>query len=145
MMHFARESYILFRLRLTLCYTCEHYSCPYETIRNIARAFEENGQLLPKHIGGVCYQVLQHEHIQWLVKRLDANKDVIIETDPSSAKWFFNSHAMYLSFVCSKAIQSQVGLTLKLMHYQVDDNNNDKHLREHIEWCPKEKKIRAQW
>ena len=43
--------------------TSERYGYPYETIKSIAKAFEENGQLVPKHKGGVRYPILQDEHI----------------------------------------------------------------------------------
>jgi hypothetical protein len=32
-----------------------------------AIVFEEKGQIVPKHRGGLCYPNLQDEHIQWLV------------------------------------------------------------------------------
>ena len=35
------------------------YNHPYKFIRSLAKAFEENGQLMPNHKGGVCYPVLQ--------------------------------------------------------------------------------------
>ena len=65
-------------------------------------AFEENGQLVPKHKDDVCYTYSKDEHIQWLVERLDVDLDIIVES-PSSTKWFFfDSHAMYLSFLFQK-------------------------------------------
>ena len=57
---------------------------PYETIKIIARSFwkekKSKGQLMPKHRGGVCYPILQDDHIQWLVKRLDANPNITVES-----------------------------------------------------------------
>ena len=35
---------------------------------------------MPKHRGGVCYPILQDDHIQWLVKRLDANPNITVES-----------------------------------------------------------------
>ena len=60
--------------------TSERYGYPYETIRSIAKAFEENDQLVPKHRGGVCYPILQDEHIQWSVERLHADPNITIES-----------------------------------------------------------------
>ena len=31
-------------------------------VMSIAKGFEENGHLVPKHIGGVCCTILQDEH-----------------------------------------------------------------------------------
>ena len=50
-----------------------------QKLYDIARAFEENGQLVPKHRCGVHYPILQYEHIQWLVERLSANIDITVE------------------------------------------------------------------
>jgi len=36
----------------------EHCGYPYETVITIAKAFEENGQLMPKQCGGVHYLAL---------------------------------------------------------------------------------------
>ena len=58
------------------------YVIAYETIKSIAnRAFEESGQtLVPKSKGGICYPVLQDEHIQWLLEKLDGNPDITLES-----------------------------------------------------------------
>ena len=45
----------IFNEGLSYVDTSEHYGYPYKTIKNIAKAFEENGQLVPKHRGGFCY------------------------------------------------------------------------------------------
>ena len=60
--------------------TSGHYGYLYETIMSIARAFEENSQVVPKHEGGVRYPILRDEHIQWLIKRLHVNLDITIES-----------------------------------------------------------------
>ena len=64
MMHFAHESYILI-LNEGLSYIdiSECYCYPYKTIKSIARAFEGDDQLMPKHRGSVRYPILQDEHI----------------------------------------------------------------------------------
>ena len=41
----------------------KRYGYPYEAIMSIARAFEENGQWVPKPKGGVHYPILQDVHI----------------------------------------------------------------------------------
>ena len=51
----------------------KRYGYPYKIIRSIARAFEELGQLVSKHGGVVHCPILQDEHIQWLVERLDVD------------------------------------------------------------------------
>jgi hypothetical protein len=45
----------------------------------LAITFEENGQLMPKHMGNVRHPSSQMGHIRWLVERLDANPNVIVE------------------------------------------------------------------
>ena len=49
-------------------------------IKSIAKAFEENGQLVSKHRGSVRYPTLQDEYIQWLVERLDADLNIARES-----------------------------------------------------------------
>ena len=44
--------------------TSKCYGYPYETIKSIAKAFEGNGQLVPKHRGNVHYPILQDEHFK---------------------------------------------------------------------------------
>jgi hypothetical protein len=41
----------------------EHRGYPYETVITIAKAFEENGQLMLKQCSGVHYLALHDEHI----------------------------------------------------------------------------------
>ena len=43
--------------------TSDHYGYPYKIVITIAKAFEENGQLIPKQSGGVHYLAFQDEHI----------------------------------------------------------------------------------
>ena len=75
-----RSIHFIFNDGLSYVDTSKHYSYPYETIRSIARAFEDNGQLVSKHRGGVRYPILQVEHIQGLVERLEANTNMTIES-----------------------------------------------------------------
>ena len=49
-------------------------------MRNITNTFEENSQLVPKHIGGVHYPILQDECIQLLVDRLHVDPDMTVES-----------------------------------------------------------------
>ena len=60
--------------------TCEHYNSPYNTLISITKLFEENGQMGPKHIGNVCYPILQDEHIQWLLERFYVDPNITIES-----------------------------------------------------------------
>jgi hypothetical protein len=60
--------------------TSECYGHPCLAIQNIASAFEENGQSIPKHRGNVCCPILQDERTQWLAKRLHANPNITIES-----------------------------------------------------------------
>ena len=53
--------------------------CLYETIKSIAIYLEENSQLMPNREGNVPYPSSQDEHIQWLVERLDANPNIVVE------------------------------------------------------------------
>jgi len=41
---------------------------------------EDNGQMVSKRRGGIRYPILQDEHIQWLVQRLDADPDITVES-----------------------------------------------------------------
>jgi hypothetical protein len=41
------------------------------------KVFEGNDQFVTKHRGGLCYPILQDEHIQWLVQSM-----VQIKTTP---------------------------------------------------------------
>ncbi len=90
--------------------TCELYGYPYETIRSIAQAFEENSQLLPKDRGGVHYPILQDEHIQWLVERLEVDPNITVESIHRGWMKIFNSHAMYLSLVFHKPFEVKLDL-----------------------------------
>ena len=64
---------------LTCANTSEHYGYPYETIKSIARAFKEIGQLVLNHRGSIRYPILQDEHIQWLVERFDVDPNITME------------------------------------------------------------------
>jgi len=55
-----------------------YYGYPYKTIKSIARGFEENTDLVPKRRGGIRYPILQDEHIQWFIQRLNAHPDIIV-------------------------------------------------------------------
>ena len=122
-----------FNKGLSYAYTSERYVCPYETIINIAIAFEENGQLVSKHRSGVHYPILQDVHIQWLVERLNTDPNIIVESFHHQLNEVFQFPYL-VSITCDlKAIQNQVEFTLKLMRYELNDNNNDEHLRECIE------------
>ena len=115
MMHFAHES---FNEGLSYVNTAECYDYPYETIRSITRAFKEFGQLVPKYRGGVHYPILQDEHIQLLVERLDANPNITIEYLHCKLNEAFQ-FPHHVSISCdSKAIQRQPRFTLKLMQYE---------------------------
>ena len=73
---------------------------------------------MSKHRGGVCYPLLQDEHIQWLVDRLHVDLDITKESlhrQPNEA--FHFSFLVSISGV-SKAIWSQIRIILKLMHYE---------------------------
>ena len=84
---------------------------PYEFIKSLAKAFEENGQLVPKHRGDVRYPIVQDEHIQWLIKRLDAKLNITVKSlyHQLNEVFQFPCHVSINYF--SKAIWSQVGLT----------------------------------
>ena len=80
---------------------------------------------MPKHKGGVRYPILQDRHMQWLVERLHVDPNIIVESrHPQLNEVFQFPHLVYNSCV-SKAIQIQVGFTLKLMHYEPNDYNNE--------------------
>ena len=67
-MHFAHKIIrFIFNAGLSCANTRKHYG-NHEVIRSITKDFEENGQLAPKHKGGVCYPILEEEQIQWLVE-----------------------------------------------------------------------------
>ena len=55
----------------------KHFGYHFEIIMITTRAFEENGQLVPNSKGH--YPILQNEHIQWSIERLNANPDITIE------------------------------------------------------------------
>ena len=76
----SRIIYFIVNKGLTCANTREHYGYPYETIKSIARAFKEIGQLVPNHRGNIHYPILQDEHIQWLVERFDANPNITVES-----------------------------------------------------------------
>ena len=117
--------------------TSEVYGYLYETIRNIAKASEENSQLVPKHRAGVRYSILQDEHIQWLLGRLDAYPNITVESLHCQPNEVFQ-FPHHVSISCdSKAIQRQARFTLKLMQYELDNYNNEEHLRKHKQWCQK--------
>ena len=92
---------------------------------------------MPKYKGKVCYPILLDEHIQWLVKRLHVDRDIIIESPHRQLNEAIQfPHHVSISFV-SKAIQNQVGFTLMLMHYEPNDYTNEERLRKCIEWFQK--------
>ena len=61
-------------------FASECYGYPYETIRSIARAFEELGELVSNHRVVVRSPILQDNHIQWLVERLDVDPKITVES-----------------------------------------------------------------
>jgi hypothetical protein len=61
-------------------------------MKSIARGFQE----MPKHLGNVCYPILQDEHIQWLVERLHVDPDIPIEFLYCHVNEVFNFHTLYL-------------------------------------------------
>ena len=76
----SRIIHFIFNEGFSYADTNERYNYLYKTIKSIAKTFEANGQLVPKHRGGVCYPSLQDEHIQWLVERLHVDPDNTIES-----------------------------------------------------------------
>ena len=92
---------------------------------------------MPKRRGGVCYLILEDEHIQWLVEMLDADPNITVESLHCQLNEAFQfSHHVSISFD-SKAIQRQARFTLKLIWYEPVEYDNEGHLRERIEWCKK--------
>ena len=63
--------------------------------------------------------------------------DITIGSLHRQVKEVFQFPCLVSISCASKAISIQVGFTLKLVGYELDDYNNDEHLREHIEWCQK--------
>lgn len=64
---YSRIIHFLFYKDLSYANTNKRYGYSYKTMRSIVKVFEENGQLVPKSRSGVCYPILQDEHIQRLV------------------------------------------------------------------------------
>ena len=90
---------------------------------------------MSRHRGGVCYLILQDEHIQWLVERLHVDPNITIESLLCQLNEVFQLCCHVFITCISKAVQSQVGCSLKLLRYEPNDYNNEERLREHIEWC----------
>jgi hypothetical protein len=64
MLHFAHELYIPFLMTTYIMLMQVNVTGILKWLSiSIARVFEENGQLVPKHKGGVCYPILQDKHI----------------------------------------------------------------------------------
>ena len=127
-----------FKEGLSYAYTSERYAYVYETIINIAITFEENGQWVSKYRSSVHSPILQDEHIQWLVERLDANLvDITVESFHHQLNEAFQfPHLVSIIFV-SKAIKKQAKFTLKLMRYKLNNYKNEEYVRGCIERCQK--------
>lgn len=84
----------------------------------MTKAFEGNGQSMPKHIGDVHYPILQDEHIQWLVDRLHEYPNIIVESIHRQMNKAFQFACHASINIVPKAVRSRVGFILKLMHYK---------------------------
>ena len=80
---------------------------------------------------------IQDERIQWSLERLHVDPNITVESLHRLLNEVFLFPCPISINYVPKAIQSQVGFTLKLIRCELNGYNNEEHLREHIEWCQK--------
>lgn len=92
---------------------------------------------MPKSKGGVCYPVLQDEHIQWLMEKLDANPDMIVESLHHQLNEAFQFPCPTSTSCLSKAIRNQARYIPKLMRNEPKNYNKEERLSERVKRCQK--------
>jgi hypothetical protein len=127
----ARIIHSIFHEGLSYANTSECYGYPYETIKSIAKVFEEKYQSVPKPKGDVCYPILQDVNIQWLVERLHVDPHITVESLHRWLNEVFQFPRAISIYCVSTASPSQNRLLLKFMRYESNYYNSEEHLREH--------------